>query len=77
MSIRFDIDQNYWSDIGQWMTERFGPPMEDVTWFWSGRLVQKIDNYGNKVSFPIEGIRIYKDCANTSLALIKWGYNVS
>jgi hypothetical protein len=77
MSIRFDIDEKTRYEAGKWMTEMFGQPMENITWFWSHRLVRKLDGQNNEVWGCIEGIEIWKDCPNISLALIKWGCNVS
>jgi hypothetical protein len=76
MSVRFDIDESSLYDIGAWMTEKFGPPLEGVTWFWCHRLIKKRDGQGNECTSCIEGIRIWKDCANVSIAVIKWAHYV-
>jgi hypothetical protein len=78
MSIRFELKKDFkHSEVGKWMTAHFGPPCdegENKTWFWSaGKVFKKMNHYGQweEMAEP-EGIRIWKDCPNTTLAILQW-----
>lgn len=76
MSVRFDLNCNYRQryTIATWMTEKFGPPEEGKTWFWSTKDYQeynsKTKQYDNKCQ---DGIEIWaSDSKNITVAMLKW-----
>ena len=76
MSIRFNLnrqDLRSLDDIVHWMNQHIGLIEENKTWFWDTEVYKEYcENSQQLVERHREGIRIWKDCSATSMAIIQW-----
>ena len=76
MSIRFNLKNRNLRlrrEIVQWMNENIGPIEENKTWFWSVECYKEWCNNSHRmVDKAKEGIRIWKDCPEVTIAIMKW-----
>ncbi len=78
MSIRIELKEGFnRSEVYQWMTRHIGPMCDEgdnKTWFWStGDITKKMNHYGQwEDTVGPEGIRIWKDCPATAIAILKF-----
>ena len=74
--MRFELKKGYsLKEVGEWMNHHIGPYEEGVTWFWSaGEVFKEMNQYGQWVEkAKPEGIKIWKDCSATIMAILRWG----
>jgi|LakMenE18May11ns_1017448.scaffolds.fasta_scaffold9900072_5 hypothetical protein len=59
--MRIQLSKNFnYIEVAEWMEKYIGPVEEGVTWFWSTN-----DDLH-------EGIKLYKDCPEATMAMLKW-----
>jgi hypothetical protein len=79
MFIRFKLKQGFCHvQVAKWMESHFGDPCDEgknKTWFWDhGEIFERQNQYGQCEYYTgPKGIRIWKKCPETALAILKWG----